>query len=125
MTTKIIVRSITLALICVMISSRTAGSIQAGTNAIPSDCSAWLFNSLTKIRSIKVGSTRADLLKVFSPGGGVHTRTGQTFVFRECEYISVEVEFEPVGDEGEKLKGRPEDKIISISKPIVEVPAAD
>jgi hypothetical protein len=76
------------------------------------------------MQSIKVGSTRADLLKVFDPSGGIYTRTSRTYGFKECDYITVEVRFKPVGNESE-LKGRPEDKIISISKPTIEVPAID
>ncbi len=82
--------------------------------------SEWVARSLNAIETIKVGMTRADLLKVFTVEGGLSTRTSRTFVFRECPYIKVDVGFEPVGALQDKLQEHNEDRIIRISKPYLE-----
>lgn len=78
---------------------------------------AWIGKSLDRIQAIQIGATREDLLKVFTTEGGLSTRMQRTFVYRDCPYIKVDVEFEPVGDKQDKLKEYPDDKIIKISRP--------
>ena len=83
----------------------------------------WITNSLKEIQKIKVGMTRADLLKVFTTEGGLSTGLTRTYVYRECPYIKVDVEFEPVGRPARNAEGRVtlvesgEDVIRTISKP--------
>ena len=83
----------------------------------------WIANSLKEIQKIKVGMTRADLLKVFTTEGGLSTGLTRTYVYRECPYIKVDVEFEPVGRPARNAEGRVtlvesgEDVIRTISKP--------
>jgi hypothetical protein len=89
------------------------------------DHSEWVAKSLSEIQTIKVGMTREDLLKVFTVEGGLSTRTWRRFVFRECPYIKVDVEFEPVGSPQDKLKEHTEDRIIRISKPYLEQSISD
>ena len=79
----------------------------------------WIAKSLKEIESVKVGMTRADLLIVFKEEGGLSTRTWRRYVYRDCPYIKVDVEFEPVGAEN-KVSQSPRDKIIKISKPFLE-----
>jgi len=75
------------------------------------------------MQKIKVGMTRADLLKVFTTEGGLSTGLNRTYVYRECPYIKVDVEFEPVGRPARDTDGRVtlveanEDVIKNISKP--------
>lgn len=80
----------------------------------------WVAKRLTAIQTIKIGMTRGDLLKLFTVEGGASNRTNRTYVFRECPYIKVDVEFEPVGAPQDKLKGQIEDRIVTISKPYLE-----
>jgi len=83
----------------------------------------FIANSLREIQKIKVGMTRADLLKVFTTEGGLSTGLTRTYVYRECPYIKVDVEFEPVGRPARNAEGRVtlvesgEDVIRTISKP--------
>jgi hypothetical protein len=77
----------------------------------------WIARSLKEIESVKVGMTRGDLLRVFHEEGGISTRTWRRYVYRDCPYIKVEVEFEPVGD---PVSQSPRDKIIKISKPFLD-----
>ena len=76
-------------------------------------------DALTELGKIKVGMTRADLLKVVTTEGGFSTRSGRRYVYKKCPYIKVDVEFETVGDverDGESSK----DKIVKVSKPFLE-----
>src|SRR6187401_2066751 len=66
----------------------------------------WIANTLKEIQKIKVGMTRADLLKVFTTEGGLSTGLIRTYVYRECPYIKVDVEFEPVGRSAKNADGR-------------------
>src|SRR5882724_5816733 len=66
----------------------------------------WIAKSLKEIESVKVGMTRVDLLRVFKEEGGISTRTWRRYVYRDCPYIKVDVEFEPVVDHGLKLARR-------------------
>ena len=80
----------------------------------------WIAKSLKEIEGVKAGMTRVDLLRVFKEEGGISTRTWRRYVYRGCPYIKVNVEFEPVGEPGNKLSQSPKDKIIKISKPFLE-----
>jgi hypothetical protein len=86
----------------------------------------WIADSLKEMQKIKVGMTRADLLKVFTTEGGLSTGLNRTYVYRECSYIKVDVEFEPVGRSARDSDGRVtlveanEDVIKKISKPYLE-----
>ena len=80
----------------------------------------WVAKSLREIESIKVGMTRGDLLKVFREEGGISTRTWRRYAYRDCPYIKVDVEFEPVGELDDKLSQHPQDKIVKLSKPFLE-----
>ena len=83
----------------------------------------WMANSLQEMQKIKVGMTREDLLKVFTTEGGISTDLNRTYVYRECPYIKVDVEFEPVGRPARDADGRVtlveanEDVIKNISRP--------
>jgi len=78
------------------------------------------------MEQIKVGMTRADLLKVFTTEGGLSTGLQRKFVYRDCPYIKVDVEFEPVGRPARDRNGRvtlEEDRrdiITKISQPYLE-----
>ena len=80
----------------------------------------WIAKSLKEIEGVKVGMTRADLLRVFKEEGGISTRTWRRYVYHQCPYIKVDVEFEPIGESENKRIQNPQDKIIKISKPFLE-----
>jgi len=60
----------------------------------------WIASTLKKIQTIKAGSTRRDLLTVFTHEGGLSSRTSSVFVLRECPYIKVAVTLRAVGTGG-------------------------
>lgn len=75
---------------------------------------------LREVQQIKVGMTRADLLKVFTTEGGVSTRKWRRYVHQRCPYIKVDVEFKPVGKKKDFLQEKAADKITKISTPFLE-----
>jgi hypothetical protein len=88
----------------------------------------WIAKSLKEMKKIKVGMIRADLLKVFVTEGGISTPLNRTYVYRECPYIKVDVEFEPLGSrdvEGRGTSETNEDVIKKISKPYLEWSVTD
>jgi hypothetical protein len=86
----------------------------------------WIVKSLKEMQKIEVGMTRADLLKVFTGEGGLSTGLNRTYVYRDCSYIKVDVEFEAVGRPTRDADGRVtlvesnEDVITKISKPYLD-----
>lgn len=75
---------------------------------------AWLKKHIPLIKSIKAGSTKADLDKLFQPSGGYSSKL--TYQYRECPQIRVDVEFRETGDGALD----PGNEIISISKPYLD-----
>lgn len=81
----------------------------------------WLLERLQEAESIKTGMTKAELLKVFTPDGGIQHSHPQPFVLRSCNLIKMDVEFD--GLEGSNFPNLPSEtelKIESISKPYLE-----
>jgi hypothetical protein len=91
----------------------------------------WIARSLEEMKTIKVGSTRAELLNVFREEGGLSTALRRTFVYRDCFMIKVDVEFEAVGRPARDADGRvtllesPDDVITKISRPYIARPILD
>ena len=79
----------------------------------------WVEDSLREMETIKVGMTRADLLKVFMEEGGLSTRKTRTYAYRKCPYFKVTFEFEPVGDD-QAFPENSKDQIIKISQPFLQ-----
>jgi hypothetical protein len=106
-------------------------ALQAQRPQSSQDQTEWVANSLKEMQKIRVGMTRADLLKVFRTEGGLSTGLNRRYVYRECPYIKVDVEFEPVGRPARDKEGRVTlveargDIIKKISKPYLEWSIAD
>ena len=115
-------RKISLILLAIsIVAGFTAGVHSTAQSEVVQTHSEWIAKSLKEMETIKTGMTRADLLKVFREEGGVSTRTQRQYVYRECPYIKVSVQFEPV--EKADTTGFPEepgDKIVKISRPFIE-----
>ncbi len=47
----------------------------------------WISDSLREMKTIEVGNTRADLIKVFTTEGGLSTGLRQTYVYRNCPFM--------------------------------------
>lgn len=105
---------------CGLVTFVSAAAILPSSRSAADEHTEWIAKSLKEIETVKVGMTRGDLMKVFTEEGGISTRTSRRYVYRECRYIKVDVEFEPVGETENKLSQSPGDKIIKISKPFLE-----
>ena len=73
---------------------------------------------LTECKKIVPGTTRAELMKVFTTEGGISFPAHRILVHRLCPYIKVEVDF-TLSDPKQKDE-RPTDKVSKISKPYLE-----
>ena len=71
----------------------------------------WVAKVLKQIQSIHPGMTRKDLSSTFTTEGSLSRREQQTFVYKDCPYIKVNVVFSATG------ATEAEDRIVSISKP--------
>jgi len=89
-------------------------------SAIAEEHTKWIDSVLRSILTIKPGVTRKDLLRVFTVEGGVFSRTRRKYVYKECPYIKVDVEFTLVGSEDKTVSEMPEDIVTSISRPYLE-----
>jgi hypothetical protein len=85
----------------------------------------WIANVMDSIQTIKPGMTREDLLKVFTTEGGLSFRLRRTYVYKECPYIKVKVEFEAAADTDDGLTEMPEDRIVKISMPFLQYSIMD
>jgi hypothetical protein len=103
-----------------------------GTSGSPSECdladrsdsnnwhTTWVEEALRSAESVKVGMTRADVLRVFTTEGGLSSPAWRTYVYRKCRYIKVDVKFSTSGHEEHE-----NDRIISISQPYLAWSVAD
>ena len=109
-----------------LVLTLTASFLTAQSSRRAQEHTEWVVESLKEMQTIKVGMTRADLLKVFTTEGGLSTGLNRTYVFRGCAFIKVDVEFDPVGRPARDREGRvtlveaDEDVIKKISKPYLD-----
>src|SRR6185295_4140275 len=73
---------------------------------------------LTECKKIAPGTTRKELLKVFTTEGGLSTAKHRIFVHRRCQYIKVDVDF--TASDPKQKDERPTDTVSKISKPYLE-----
>ncbi len=66
----------------------------------------WIGNVLRWTAEIKPGSTRSDLLKIYTTEGGLSTPSRRTYVLKGCPYVKVDVEFKLVGRPERDYEGR-------------------
>jgi hypothetical protein len=72
-------------------------------------------NVLKRCQSIRPGMTRAELATVFSTEGGLSNVTHRTYVYGDCPYVKVDVDFAP--SDPKQAVEKPTDVITKISKP--------
>jgi hypothetical protein len=107
----------------IVVSSAPGGQKTKGTSMNHTE---WVGNALKEIQTIKVGMTRKDLLRLFVAEGGLGgSGRSRTYLYRDCIYIKVDVEFQPTQQSGGKLRESPDDKIVEISRPYLGNPTID
>ena len=91
----------------------------------------WVSKSLARMQTIKVGMSRADLMKVFTTEGGLSTPLRRTFVYRDCPLFKVDIEFTAIGRPARDREGRitstedDRDVIKTISRPYLAYGVTD
>ena len=75
---------------------------------------------LTECKKITPGTTRTELLKVFTTEGGLSTAKHRTFIHRRCPCIKVDVDFTLSDPKQSAVDERPTDTVSKISKPYLE-----
>jgi hypothetical protein len=81
---------------------------QWSNNATNSEC-AIVERALGAYRAIKPGITRKELEKNFKYDGGLNFRDHGRYTYRGCDYIKLEVTFEPAPDRGDAF-GSPDER---------------
>lgn len=69
-----------------------------------------------------------DLEKLFTTEGGIYMQSRRTYVYRDCPYIKVDVEFAPAGqnqNSRDTITQNSSDTITKISKPYIARPIPD
>lgn len=92
----------------------------AQNSAIDREHKQWIASVLRSIQTIKPGMKREQLLKAFTTEGGLSNRQHRTYVYKQCPYVKVSVEFIPVGNPDDHLTEMPGDEIRTISRPFLE-----
>ena len=85
----------------------------------------WIASVIDSIQTIKPGMTREELLKIFTTEGGLSHRRQRTYVYKQCPYIKVRVDFEAAANPHDALTEMPEDRIVKISVPFLQYGVAD
>ena len=75
---------------------------------------------LTECKKIVPGTTRAELLKVFTTEGGLFTAKQRTFVHRRCPFIKIHVDFALSDPKQSVVDERSSDTVSKLSKPYLE-----
>jgi hypothetical protein len=107
---------------CLLVSGASFSRSQQ-PSAIDHEHTKWIDGVMREIQTVKPGMSRSALAKVFTEEGGISTRTRRIYVYGHCPYIKVDVEFAP-SDEA-LVPEKPEDKIVSISRPYLQYTISD
>jgi hypothetical protein len=100
-------------------------SWESTENSVNENFKKQISDILIECQKIKPGMTRAELMKVFTTEGGLSTVTHQTFVYRGCPYIKVDVDFTPSDPKQKMVEERPTDTISKISNPYLDRSISD
>lgn len=77
-------------------------------------CNSFLKSCIGEIHTIQQGSTRADVLRVLDPDGGISTRSGQIYHSKRCKYLKVRIAYDyPRSRDRDKGRIRRDEDIVS------------
>ena len=91
-------------------------------NSAPIQC-AVVESALKDARIIHPGSTRADVERAFVVDGGLIFPSPTWYVYRKCEFLKIEIEFQVNAKNNEGLS--PTDVVTKVSKLYVDYPVRD
>jgi hypothetical protein len=112
-------RIVAAALLCLFCSS-VVGAQQSDKER---EHLVWIASAIAAAESIHPGMHRQDLATKFGEEGGLSTRSERTYVWRECAYIKIRVQFEPINDDA--FTEDPDDIITSVSDPYLQYSIMD
>jgi len=115
-------------LTCILLAVVALGFLVAPSPAgdeVDKNLTKQISDILSECKKITAGTTRAELLKVFTTEGGLSTAIHRTFVHRHCPYIKVDVDFTLSDPKQSIVDERPTDTVSKISKPYLEWSIAD
>jgi hypothetical protein len=98
-------------------------SQQKAAQSQPSSPCVVVAEALTASYNIKIGMTRREVEKYFVHDGGAQFAEKTRYVYRSCDYLQMEVEFN-LKPSGKDLKS-PNDVVTATSKLFVAYPAKD
>lgn len=90
-----------------------------------SDCCALVARAIDAVNMLKEGMTRAEVERTFRTEGGLFSRNQTIYVFRDCPYIKVRINFTLDSDYKDFATGSPKDRVESVLKPYLEYSIAD
>jgi hypothetical protein len=103
--------------------AKSEGQIQAESVPMSAELTQermqWIGRVLRQIGQIRPGMTRKDLLTVFTTEGGISTRMQRTYVYKECPYIKVTVQFKALEGVNPSPDEDLDDIIESLSQPFL------
>lgn len=118
--------AITLIVICSLLAVGEPGPRQNSVKQ--QDSCVVVKEALDDSLHIKVGMTRREVEKYFTPDGGLQffSTTGSTtrYVYLKCEFIKVDISFKSAVRGRQNLRS-PDDIVENVSKPYLEYPIAD
>ena len=109
--------------VCFALVLAAASFVSGQQSEVDLEHTKWIDHVIRTVNTIKPGMTRAELLRVFETEGGISTRLQRTYVYRQCPYIKVTVEFQT--EKGIGFVEMPGDKIVKISRPFLEYSVMD
>jgi hypothetical protein len=80
--------------------------------------------SMKSVAELTAGKTRRGVERSWREDGGLQSRARSRYIFRNCSKIKIDVEFE-LAPSTPKFGSSPEDKVKTVSKPYLELPAYD
>ena len=110
-------------LTCVLLAVVALGFLVAPSRAadeVDKNLTKQMSDILTEWKKITPGTTRTELLKVFTIEGGISTTKHRTFVHRRCPYIKVDVDFTLSDPKQSIVDEWPTDTVSKISKPYLD-----
>ncbi len=91
---------------------------------VQSDCCRLVQQALKTSRTIKPGTTRREVERIFKVDGGAHMIGDTRYVYPACPYVKVDVRFKVAAGE-HSLNESPDDTVIETSKPYLDLPTTD
>lgn len=85
---------------------------------------AMVQQALADSRRVAPGVSREEVEKYFKNDGGLQFPPHTRYTYRQCDYIKLEVDFDPAPSPGKDFTS-PDDKVKNVSKLFIDYPLKD